>query len=594
MRRAWPASLLILVLVPPFAVAQTVNGSADWGYGRSTSRTGDEETENDSFTQAYTVGYQSILWDPRFLTYSGELTFHKNALSFGPQDGTSRQTGFKTSATLFPARHFPLSVNASRTLGGETANYPTSNPVRGGLTLPTGDVSPLKTGQSALGVNWMFNNGRLPRAELSYQNGSATMAVGSLEASQRQSSVHALIAREGPRLRNSLRYDRNRFDNALSQAFTQRYAELSYELFAAASPRTSATVRAGRRSTFSLFDVPRQFNGIGDVAYRPPATGEVGLQYGTASVSHARSRLSADLTASYDRERSDAGAADALLGVATTRYNLLSGLTLSGSATYGTRGQLVNADETRVITRSVAGGADYALAFRFLQASAGYDEGHGRSTGELGDGRTRSWRSRAHASTGVLRLVDLNIAYERGLSRDDILEFGNQWHERTRATARSTPSRRLLLEANWEQSTTERGRSMNVSRSRYVQNSGTAAFDLSRDRRVSVSMGRFLNRSFAGDDSTDYVGLSLDGTVIGALRLTITARREHTYSDASRLDQSGYFTMGAFEYRVRLFTFAVEHRYTDLALSTAAQIDPVAFTGNQILFRVGRRFAFVP
>src|SRR5688572_14370526 len=241
MRRTWPAFLLILILAPSFAAAQAVNGSADWGYGRSTSRTGDQVTENDSFTQAYTVGYQSIVWDPRFLTYSGELTFHRNALSFGPQDGASRQTGFKASATLFPARHFPLSVNASRAIGGETANYPATNPIRGGLALPTGDVSSLKTGQSALGINWQFNNVRLARAELSYQQASATMAVGSLEALQRQSSLHALIARDGPRLRNSLRYDRNGFDNALSHAFTQRYAELSYELVATASPRTSAT-----------------------------------------------------------------------------------------------------------------------------------------------------------------------------------------------------------------------------------------------------------------------------------------------------------------------------------------------------------------
>src|SRR5918995_6201410 len=163
--RRWPASLFMLILAPSFAAAQAVNGSADFGYGRSTSRTGDQVTENDSFTQAYTVGYQSIVWDPRFLTYAGELTFHRNALSFGPQDGASRQTGYKASASLFPARHFPLSVNASRTLGGETANYPTSNPIRGGLALPAGEMSSLKTGQSALGVNWQFNNGRLPRAE---------------------------------------------------------------------------------------------------------------------------------------------------------------------------------------------------------------------------------------------------------------------------------------------------------------------------------------------------------------------------------------------------------------------------------------------
>ena len=46
----------------------------------------------------------------------------------------------------------------------------------------------------------------------------------------------------------------------------------------------------------------------------------------------------------------------------------------------------------------------------------------------------------------------------------------------------------------------------------------------------------------------------------------------------------------AYSYRLRLFTFALEHRYTDLALTTDSRLDPLTFTGNQILFRVGRKF----
>jgi len=61
-------------------------------------------------------------------------------------------------------------------------------------------------------------------------------------------------------------------------------------------------------------------------------------------------------------------------------------------------------------------------------------------------------------------------------------------------------------------------------------------------------------------------------------------------SDLAHLYQDGYYTMGSLEYRLRLFTFVLEHRYTDLALTTANQIDPLTFTGNQILLRVGRRF----
>src|ERR671914_171862 len=101
MRRLRAVSLAVVVFAPSLAAAQAVNGSADWGYGRSTSRSEDQTTRNGSFTQAYSLGYQSFLWDPRFLAYSGELTFRKNALSFDTSDSGSRQTGFKTGATLF-------------------------------------------------------------------------------------------------------------------------------------------------------------------------------------------------------------------------------------------------------------------------------------------------------------------------------------------------------------------------------------------------------------------------------------------------------------------------------------------------------------
>ena len=120
----------------------------------------------------------------------------------------------------------------------------------------------------------------------------------------------------------------------------------------------------------------------------------------------------------------------------------------------------------------------------------------------------------------------------------------------------------------------------------------TTAIQLARDRRISFAAGRFRNRSFTGDDNNEYVGLSFDGTLIGRLRFSMTARREHTISSASRLDQDGYYTACVLNYRLRLFTFSLEERYTDLALSTAKQIAPLTFTGNQIQFRVGRKFGF--
>jgi hypothetical protein len=592
--RAILIACILLVRTAAPAMAQTVNGTADWGYGRSTYRTGDEDTSNGSFTQAYTVGYNSVLWDPRFLTYSGELTFYRNALTFGNQDGKLRQTGYKLATSLFPARPFPLSIQASRTIGNETANYPTSSPLRGGLALP-GDAVALRTRQSLFGVNWRLDQTRLPRVDLGYLSTSAELGAGALEGNQRQTNIQALVAHDTPRLRNALRYDRNAFDSALSQAFRQRHSDLNYELIATVSPRTSGTVRVGRRSTFSLFDAPPQFTEVG-TTFLPPSTGEVGLHYAVATFTHQPvSRVMTDMSVSYDRQRSADASVATLLGVATARYNVLRGLTLNGTATYGQRDQQL-AQRIKVLTRGLGAGATYDFALRFVQAGAGYDVARGRSTGELGaEGRNRSWRGRAHVSGGIPRWVELGVGYEQNRSHDDLLVVGNQWQERLRTTARSSPSRRLLLEASWEKATIERGLdAAGAGRSRYLQTSGAAAVELARDRRLTFTAGRFDNRSFTGDDSTKYVGLSLDAVVAGGLRLAITARREDAFSDLSQLDQAGYYTTAIAEYRLRLFTFSLEHRYTDLALSSTRQTDPITFYGNQVLFRVGRRFWFVP
>ena len=96
----------------------------------------------------------------------------------------------------------------------------------------------------------------------------------------------------------------------------------------------------------------------------------------------------------------------------------------------------------------------------------------------------------------------------------------------------------------------------------------TTAIQVTRERRVSFTAGRFRNRSFTGDDNNEYVGLSFDGALIGRLRLSLTARRERTISSAADLDQDGYYTAGMLTYRLRLFTFSLEQRTTDLALRT--------------------------
>src|SRR5262249_10865655 len=139
-----PAAMVCLFLMTARpAAAQSVSGNADWGYARAAYRTESSTTEDGAFTQAYTLGYSSSLWDPRFAIYSGGLTFNRNALSFGSDTSQSEQTGFNAAASLFSMRPFRLSLHANRAVGGESANYPASSGLRSGLAVPIGVVPEL-------------------------------------------------------------------------------------------------------------------------------------------------------------------------------------------------------------------------------------------------------------------------------------------------------------------------------------------------------------------------------------------------------------------------------------------------------------------
>lgn len=584
----------MLLLVPVVIAAQTLDGAVDYGYGRATYDSDGNRTSTGAFTQGYTLGYRSALWDPRFLTYSGELTFHRNALTFGSQDGRSRQTGFRTTATLFGQRPLRASVRASRGSGGESANYPDSSSLRGGLGLPAGSTPELRTGKSEFGVNLQLTAKSLPRVEVSYERDSGRIAAGSLEAVQQRRSIQALVAREGPRLSNTLRYQRNAFENDVSQAFWQRDTDLGYELLAKATARTWGTVRAGRRTTHSRFEIPRQFTSSGFGDYRPPPGGAVALYYGQATLTHqAVTGLSADMSVGFDRERTTSGSTSAMLASATTRYVAPGGVSVRGSAVVGERGQEAAGDRVRVLTRAITAGAEYRLTSRLARINVASEAGRGWNRSDRGiDGASRLWRGRADLGTDVLRRVQLNIGYEKGRSIDDLLPFGNDALERTRASARASLTTRLTVSADGESASIDRGLAPLLVRNRYMQAATTLALDLSRERRVFVTAGRFISRLDAERDRNDYLGLAFNGIVARVLQVTTTIRRERTMASVSRLDQDGYYTTSVLDYRLRLFTFGFEHRYTNLLLSTASRLDPLMFAGNQIQFRVTRKLGF--
>jgi len=586
------AAVLCLVLGMPAGVAaQALNGNAEWGYSHSAYRSGSDVTEDGAFTQAYTLGYASALWDPRFAIYSGELTFNRNALTFGNDASTSEQTGFNGTASLFSNRPFRLSLHGNRSVGGESANYPESSLMRSGLNLTPGATPELQIGRSEYGASWVVSSPSLPRVEFSYQQGSAQVAAGPLEAVQTQRSVQALVSRDGPHLSNTLRYQHNTADNGLSTAFAQRYDDFGYELVAKANDRTRADVRAGRRTTLSRFEVPIDPSAGGD-AYRPPATGDVELYYGSATLTHQpRKWFAADANLGYNSERSSAAGTGALLATTMARVLPLAGLTLRGSTTYGQRRQDIGGARIAALTRAVGAGIDYAVRVRAVRAGGSYEaERAWNRTETSAESRAQSWRGRVDAGVDLFGVAQVSAGYDRDRSVDPLLTLGNQAQDRTHAAARSMLSTRVVVDATYEHALIDRGVLLEIFRMRYTQMMTTTTLQLARERRAGFAAGEFRNSSFGAEEWHRYVGLTYAGRLIGALRLSLTARRERTMSELAHLNQDGYYTMGSLEYRLRLFTFALEHRYTDLAVTSGTRIEPLTFNGNQILLRVSRKF----
>jgi hypothetical protein len=530
------------------------------------------------------------LWDPRFAVYSGGVTFNRNALTFGGEDSRSDQTGFNAAASLFSMRPFRLALHASRAVGSESANYPASSQLRSGLPTVAGALPELATGQSEYGLNWVLSAPSLPRVEFSYQQGSGTVAAGPVDSSQTSSSMHALVSRERPRVSNTLRYDHHAAANSISSAFEQQYDDLGYELIAKASDRTRADIRAGRRATASRFQAPA--DSTLDGAYRPPDGGSVELYYGTATITHQpNARFAVDANLGYNSERATAAATGALLATTTARVMPLAGVTLHGSGTFGQRQQDVAGVRAAALTRAVGAGAEYGIRHRAVHASAGYDAEQAWSRSDLAiDGRGQSWRARAETGVDIFTIAQVNVGIDRDRAEDQVLTLGNQRQERTHASARTLVTTRVVLDGTYERALIDRGVEPMTFRMRYTQATTNLSIQIARERRATFTAGEFVNRTFATDERHQYLGVSFSGAIVGALQLTTTARRERTMSDIPRLDQDGSYIVGTLDYRLRLFLFSFEYRYTDLVLVTATRIDPLTFTGNQLALRVGRKF----
>ena len=586
-----------LVLLPRLLPAQTLSGSAALSIARGTYTSDQQPSDNSSFWQEYRLGYGSSLFSPRLFTYNGEAMFSTNSLQVGsvtfPQDGRQRTFGYKFGASLFPSRPFALSVQASRNILGETGDYPASGGIRGGIAVPPGEPLPnFQTRTSDLGVGWHLGVQGLPHVEVGYRKGRSVVTGGPYYAEQRDEDLHVSATQDTTHTKQTLRYQKTSYQNLFSNAFDQRLSDLDYEFAATLSSRGRASVRVGRRTSFSLFDRPSTQIDVVDSAYQPPSRGEVSTAYVVSTVAYQpAARLAIEMTANVDRQETNQVRTDARLASATLRYDVFRGFSIDASGTIGDRGQAIYNNVIRVFTRNGQAGVAYHARVGWLDGSVRYTAGLGANTTPEGRvGASRSWAGESNLSASS-RWLTLSGGYDRAVSEDNVLAYGNFQLERWRA-ALQTQAGRFLLNGSYEQSFVARGIDLTYSETRQQLFTGTLSLRLGRDSLFSANAGGFQSDILQSRDRTLFAGVSLESQLSRGLRLKVWARQGLTKVSLTRLDQQSFTGLAQLEYVRRLFAFSVEYRYTDQDLWPGSFLDPIRFQGQQVVLRVTRKFGF--
>jgi hypothetical protein len=585
------------VLVPALAGAQIVAGSAAWTVGRGTSESDGLPSDNNSFWQDYTLGYTGSLVDARLLKYNAEIAFRTNSLNSGgvdySQQGHQRDLGYKLGASLFPARPFPFFIQASRDTIDESGDYPSSSGIRGGIAVPPGVPQPdFRTRNTALSAGWQLSVQSLPRIDVGYRKGHSVVTGGPYSGEQRDEDLHLGVSKDTTRTQHVLRYQRTAYENLVSQAFNQRLSDLEYNFGATLPKRSRASVRVGRRTSLSLFDVAVPGGGQDAGAYSPPSRGEVGTTYlvSTLNIEPSR-RLSLDLTGTLDRQDGSLVTTDAKLASATAYFEALPGLSLNASGTFGERGQQLGQGTITVITRSGLAGVSYRARVRWLDAGVQYAAGAGTNTTLDGQvGSTGSWAGQANASASA-QWFSVSGGYGRSKNTDDILDYGNFTYERGHAAIQGRAGR-VLLNGSWEELLIDRGRNLTFASERQRIFTATASLRVGRDSLLSVNAGGFRNDSESGRDRTMFAGSNFESQFWRALHLTLWARLGETTATQTGLDQRALNAFAQLEYRLRFFNFAFEYRYNDQDLSSGDLANPIKYRGHQMLLRITRKFGF--
>jgi hypothetical protein len=590
-----PIFASLLLLAPAVARAQAVNGTAEWTVSRGSSMSDEQAYDNNSLWQRYTVDYQSFLLDPRFLKYNGELSYRNNRLTYGTaqaaRDGRQSTFGYKVGAVAFPSRPFPFHFEIARDTIGESGDYPTTSGIRGGIVVPPDTALPdFRTRNTSLNVGWQLTVASLPRVEIGYRSASARITGGPYTAGQDNAALQVGVFKDSTRTRQALRYSRSSFENLVSNAFNQRLSDLDYELAIAMGKRSRFLTHAGRRNSFSLFDLPMQLVDPATQAYRPPSRGALTSSYVTSGVSFdPSSRFSLSLTGNAEHQDAQPVATSALLATTAARYDVVGGLSLNASGTYGQRGEVLQDAAVAVTTRSGQVGATYRAGARWLEGTVGGTRGAGSNTRPDGsEGRVNAWSGQGTLMSSFCVLV-ASAGYERQNNTDDILDYGNFDGRRIQGSIQAQGDR-LSSMTTWERVLVVRGRSATLAASRQETFTATLVYRLGRESRVTGSAGGFANRADTGFDRTLFWGGAYEAQPYPRLHVSASLRRERTIATQTRLDQRGLRGYGQIEYRLRLFSFALEYRDDDQRLQFQHALQPLGFRGRQVLLRVSRKF----
>jgi hypothetical protein len=596
---AW--ALLSLLCTGP-AGAQSLYGEADWMLYRARTTFGGTRGFTKLFTQSYMVGYESILWDPRLGNYLAELTFLRSDIRNNDLDGDSKNLGYNLGATLFPNRPFPFSISATRAAGDTSPQFPGfdfATGGAGGVALPPGYVPDrYSTRLHTLDVNSQLILPAWPKLYLDYRKDSGRTATGPYEGTEKNGFLNVGLEKEWRGARNQLSYTDYSGESRSGFPLDREQKELLYNLSADLTTKLRADGRAGFRDISSTFTLASAISSpTGQVP--PILSNDLTSYYSNGGLTYQQSeRLGFDGLVGYeqlqfDRDGRDASS-DSLYTIGSVRYRLFDALNLAGNVDSSRRSETLDAVRREGTQRGVGGSFSYAPTFGIVHPVVG----GGRSVGRISTldgltGDTAGWSRQVGLSVTPGQWLVASGDYLDAEATDDIFVLGNFTRRRWQVNASSRPAERLRLDGNWERTNLDQGLGEERLRSDYRLGQAGAAWDLRRYQTLGARFGTWRTESGSTVVDTIYA-VAVYRAALRAMQIQAELVRDSVRTQSLVTGESPerilYRIQGLVEYRLRLFTFGFNYRYSNNVETGLAR-----YLNNEWSIRIGRRFgaAFV-